>query len=349
MEFQIDVDAEAGKIFAGLEKVEGTDIYTPLVEKDLLCGQQQWLRVLREVANVNKDFNNLRTYIAPVSSFIGVFHYLIYPADGAMADQPLCGRVLIPKNYPIAPPVVHLFNRTNRYNVDVFRDYSRAAYLPEMESSMCFDILKTKERGGTWRPEFTLSALMASLIQAIVCINVPQTDGSEKLEYVTMESLEAVHQNVKETISLHQETMPRQRTIQKIESVPVKSKWLWFEEYISARKDKQFQIVTSEQAIQLQVKGYKKDRHVYSIGFDLSDLKSNPSTVFSIVLSNNPKDPLGERESTILVRNGVTATAAKKRLRRDMKWFYHGKPLNQGKLAAGCNDRIRPVLHELSE
>ena len=107
----VDIDAGVLQIFEDLEKVEGADIYKPLIDQGKLCGQKQWMRILREVAEVNNDFHNLRTYIAPVSSYIGIFHYLIYPADGAMADQPLCGRILIPKEYPTLPPVVHLLTQ----------------------------------------------------------------------------------------------------------------------------------------------------------------------------------------------------------------------------------------------
>ena len=328
-----DIDAEVVKILDDLEKVQGTEFYQPLLDKDLLCGQKQWVRVLREVAGVNKDFQNLRTYIAPVTSFIGVFHYLIYPADGAMADQPLCGRILIPKAYPLVPPVVHLFTKTNRFNVDAYYMYTSPSKLLAMHSSMCFDILRSQSNGGTWKPEFTLSALMASLIQAIVCIKVPQEDGDEIDEFVSMEKLDKIHQNIKETFDMNKKFMPMERKINKIEAVPVKSTYLLtFDEYITSRMDSRYQIVTSDQPIRLQMENYRKDKHIYTIGFDLSDLKSNPYTVFSVVLSNNPKDPLGKSYDTVLVRNGVTATAAKKRKNQNLKWFYHGKPLNQENL-----------------
>ena len=332
MEYQIGIGPEASKVFANLEKVRGLDVYTPLIDNNLLCGQKQWLRVLREVADVNNEFQNLRTYIAPVHSFMGIFHFLIYPADGPLADQPLCGRILISKDYPIEPPVIHLFNKTNRYNVDVFSNNSLDSRLLHMKSSMCFDILESEVLGGSWRPEFTLSALMSSLLQAIVCINVPQKDGTEKLEFVSMESLQEIHDDIKETFYVHKSIMPNRRTTQKTEAVPVKAKWIWFDEYIISRSDKQYQIVTSEQAIQLQVKDPKKEKFVYTVGFDLSDLKNSPGTVFSIILSNNPSDPFGELKDTVLVRNGVTATAAKKKRGQTIKWFYHGKPLNQENL-----------------
>ena len=107
---------------------------------------------------------------------------------------------------------------------------------------------------------------------------------------------------------------------------------LWFDEFIVSRWDEQFQTITSEQKIQLQPKPSDKEKSVYSVGFDLSELKNNSSMVFSIILSNNHKDAIGRIDSTVLVRNGVTATAAKKRKGQNIKWFYHGKPLNQENL-----------------
>ena len=329
----IDIDAEVVQILENLEKVEGTEIYQPLITKGCLCDQKQWMRVLREVAEVNRDFQNLRTYIAPVSSFIGIFHFLIYPADGAMADQPLCGRILIPKHYPIVPPVVHLLTKTGRYNVDAYYRYGDSSRLLHMHSSMCFDILRSQANGGIWKPEFTLSALMASLIQSIVCIKVPQESGEEIEEFVSMSALEFIHANIKKTYDSNKSLMPLPKSINKIEAAAIKTKYFLFDGVIrSLRGDTRYQIVTAEKPIRLQVKEEKKHGNVYSIGFDLSDLKNNPKLVFAIVLSNAPDDPLGQKEDTVLVRNGVTATAAKKRRGQKLQWFYHGKPLHQDNL-----------------
>jgi len=38
---------------------------------------------------------------------------------------------------------------------------------------MCFDVLRNKEDGGIWESDFTISALIASLVQSIVSNYVP--------------------------------------------------------------------------------------------------------------------------------------------------------------------------------
>jgi hypothetical protein len=69
---------------------------------------------------------------------------------------------------------------------------------------------------------------------------------------------------------------------------------------------------------------------VYSFAIDLSVLHDN--VIFSVILSSQkePTDLLGQNTETILVRNGVTATAARKIAHGRMIWFYHGKPMNDG-------------------
>ncbi len=56
----------------------------------------------------------------------------------------------------------------------------------------------------------------------------------------------------------------------------------------------------------------------------------SPEYVLSIILINDPKDIKGNKQDTIIFRNGVTATAARKLKNRNLNWFYHGKPLNNG-------------------
>ena len=326
------IDAEVQKHLDSLEKVQGPSIYQPLVDRNCLCDQKQWSRVLREVADVNNDFNNLRTYIAPVSSFIGVFHYLMYPADGALADQPLWGRILIPKRYPTVPPVVHLISKTNRFNVDVYHAKTDPIAITEMRSSMCFDILRSKESGGTWEPEFTLSALMASLLQSIVSIKVPQENGDEIEEYVSIETLEKLRKNVKWDYDYNRIYLPSQRSIKKIEAAPIPTKYFEFDNELTSSKDSGYHIFASENQIKLQVEDAKKENNVFSIGFELSGLKANPYMIFFVALTNDPQDIEGKSPFTICVRNGSTATAAKKKRYEKLQWFYHGIPLNQENL-----------------
>jgi ubiquitin-protein ligase len=255
----------------------------------------------------------------------------MYPADGAMADKPLCGRLLIPRDYPNVPPVMHLLTTTNRYNVDVYRGYAEPSNLQYLHSSMCFDILKSKNNGGIWEPDYTLSALISSLLQTIVSVNVLQTNGTEVKEFVSMEKLGSIHKNVEMTYNQYKAIMPTRREIVHVEGVQVETKHLKFPEQVTSLKNNQDLIIESG-PIFLQLPDDKMKENVYTIGFDLTDLKANLSTVFSIILSNAPKDPLGKKAKTILMRNGVTATAAKKKEDGITDWFYHGKPMNQDDL-----------------
>lgn len=103
----------------------------------------------------------------------------MYPNDGAFCSLPLIGRIIIPKTYPTNPPVFHLFTKTNRFNLDV---YNYQAVSNNMEnSSICFDIVKpTSMDVSTWRPEFTLSTVFASIMSAIVSYKVEQMYGGYK-------------------------------------------------------------------------------------------------------------------------------------------------------------------------
>jgi len=56
--------------------------------------------------------------------------------------------------------------------------------------------------------------------------------------------------------------------------------------------------------------------------------------VFSVILSNKPGiDLFGNDSDTILLRNGVTGTAANKTAGDKIIWFYHGRLLNDGNLS----------------
>jgi ubiquitin-protein ligase len=81
-------------------------------------------RVIREIIDVNNDFHSLRTVITPsTSGKMDLFNFVMYPNDGAFCSLPLIGRIIIPPTYPTNPPVFHLFTRTNRSNLDVYRNY----------------------------------------------------------------------------------------------------------------------------------------------------------------------------------------------------------------------------------
>ena len=144
------------------------------------------MRILREIANVNDDFLSLRTMIYPeIDGRLNVFNFVMFPNDGAFCSLPLIGRIVIPATYPANPPVFHLFTRTNRYNLDVFNGYARNNAMDS--SSICFDIVKPIDNPqSAWKPQYTISSVVASIMDAIVSYKVPQMHGGDKEEFVTM-------------------------------------------------------------------------------------------------------------------------------------------------------------------
>ena len=70
----------------------------------------------------------------------------------------------------------HLFTKTNRYNLDVFN--GNAVYNKMESSSICFDIVKpTSMNVSTWKPDYTISTVFASIMSAIVSYKVEQMYG----------------------------------------------------------------------------------------------------------------------------------------------------------------------------
>ena len=300
------------------------------IQKEKLCSLANYKKVLKEVQDVNDDFKTLRTRIEAVPDYLGIFHFLLYPSDGAIADKPICGRIFITSDYPQGPPIVHVLTMTNRYNVDIFN--SSAYTLSTLHSSSCFDILKAgyagSENSGSWKKDYTISALIASLLQSIVTINVPQQYGPEIQEFVTMEKLKKIHLEVDKTYNRYSRLMPEGLIIDGILSNKVITEQFIFKEnqFISNTNnaDNADSVIVSDPVTITSKK-------VLSIGLDLSKLQKNVNTVFSIVLTTNPKDLVGKIKDTILFRNGVTGTAAAKKGPKT-NWFYHGRPLNQENL-----------------
>jgi ubiquitin-protein ligase len=294
---------------------------TPIVSKSL----KHFKRAFKEVAEVNADFHTLRTYIWPSNSHINLFYFVMMPNDGAMAHQKLIGRMFLSTAYPDSPPVVHLFTPTGRYNIDIFR--GQIDNPKKFQSSMCFDILKSKQNGGVWEPTFTISALFAALMQALVSMNVEQQYGADVQEFVSMEKLAMVKQHVSTTLNKMAETIkiPALPEIPLIEAIGVKSNKFVFPQIIQSNKD-QKPLIISSNPIYLQ--NEKALNH--TVSFDLSGL--HEGVVFSVVLSNSKVDMIGQDQKTILVRNGVTGSAAKKKANDKIRWFYHGIPLNSGSL-----------------
>ncbi|KAI1337969.1 hypothetical protein F5Y15DRAFT_388453 [Xylariaceae sp. FL0016] len=275
-------------------------------------------RVWKEIEDVNSDFFNLRTKISPdPHDDMTRFYFVMLPNDGAMAHLPLVGCFYIPEQYPDSPPAVHLYTTTGRYNVDVFR----VAMKNKTRSTMCFDILRNREDQGAWKPEYSISTLFASLMSAIVSFYVTQQYGGEKPEYVSMERLQAVKNYARDSYETHKDRLPSIPDIPLVEAVAIPAKALDFPKQITT----DVQEVFSSGPIYLQT-GDESD--VYSFAVDLSDL--HVGVIFSVVLSNKTTDLVGKKPDTILVRNGVTATAARKCANEQTKWFYHGKPMNDG-------------------
>lgn len=134
-----------------------------------------------------------------------------------------------------------------------------------------------------------------------------------------MELLRAVKEEAKYTFSKHKDHLPEIPRIPLVEAAMVPAKSLFSPQRLEAGSPDR---VTSE-PIYLQT----GTDEVHSFAIDLSGL--HPGIIFSVILSNS-NDLLGKKAGTILVRNGVTATAARKLANRKTIWFYHGKPMNDG-------------------
>ncbi|KAI1277337.1 hypothetical protein F5Y07DRAFT_388593 [Xylaria sp. FL0933] len=274
-------------------------------------------RVWKEIKAVNADFFNLRTVIAPApDDDFSQFYFVMSPNDGAMAHMTVAGCFYIPDTYPQSPPVVHLFTKTGRYNADVYSQYLG----DRRRSTLCFDILRSQAAGGAWNSEYTISLLFASLMSAIVSFYVPQLSGPEVAEYVSMKKLNSVKKAAKETHERYKHLLPQLPDIPLVEAKAIPAKQMSFPSTLTAGVDTQ----TTVGPIYLQA----PDQRVHSFAVDLSELHAG--IVFSVILSSSETDLTGQEPGTILVRNGVTATAARKRAGEKAKWFYHGKPMNDG-------------------
>ncbi|KAJ4346479.1 Ubiquitin-conjugating enzyme E2 6 [Didymosphaeria variabile] len=276
-------------------------------------------RVWREIKEANADFFNLRTVISPDPDDDATrFYFIMMPNDGAMAHLTLVGTFYISEGYPETPPIVQLYTPTGRYNVDAYRSYLDRE--DKRSSTMCFDILRSEAQGGTWKPQYTLSSLFASLMSAIVSFYVAQQFGNDRPEYVSMENLRKVKESVTRTYKRYKDRLPDVPRIPLVEATTVPATCLFSPRKIVAGSP---EIITSE-PIYLQT----ESQEVHSFAVDLSSL--HPGIVFSVILSNCKTDLLGKKSGTILVRNGVTATAARKLANGTTRWFYHGKPMNDG-------------------
>ncbi|KAJ3296179.1 hypothetical protein HK104_001917 [Borealophlyctis nickersoniae] len=289
-------------------------------------------RILAEIQEVNRDFHSLRTLIQPdPDGSLRLFYFVMIPNDGALAHQTLIGKLVFKDTYPEYPPLIHLFTATGRYNVDMYR--SRLQARNPSGSTMCFDILRSRMDGGTWSAEYTVSCLFASLMQALVSTYVPQEYGGEKEEFVSMERLAAVKKYVAEAFRLYGHLIPRVPEIPTIEAAAIAARPFTFPTVDATTssaftvKDLGREATFTSAPIFLQT---NDPANTHTVKIDLSNLHGG--IIFSVILSNKCTDFQGRQKDTILIRNGVTGTAAKKRADGYMRWFYHGKPLNDGSL-----------------
>lgn len=285
------------------------------------------LRVCREVADVNADFHSLRTVLKETANK-NKWDFVMFPNDGAMSHLPLIGELVIPPMYPRYPPVLHLFTITRRWNVDVYHSQR----YDDNHSTMCFDMLRSKEHGGTWESSYTISCLFASLMQALVTPRVPQEYGGDVLEYVSMEKLEGIKRQVHQTYLEHKDRIPRLPVVPTITATSIRAKPFRFTHIRGHRPTKRLDFTGHDVYVSqpISIQGTRPES--WSALLDLNNL--HPSVVFSVVLSNKPgTDLFGNENETILLRNGVTGTAAKKVANNKLLWFYHGKPLNDGNLS----------------
>lgn len=286
------------------------------------------LRVHREVRDVNDDFHSLRTVLRETDDKLK-WDFVMFPNDGALSHLPLIGKLIVPKGYPNNPPVLHLFTRTLRSNVDVYRSNIG----DETRSTMCFDILRNKTQGGIWEPDYTVSCLFASLMQALVTPRVPQDYGPDRPEFVSMEKLDGVKRHVRETYHAYKDRILHLPAIPTIRAISVPANPFIFSRPGDDTPLESLEFQTEHryvsQAIYLQ---NPEEPQCWSTLLDLRNL--HPGVVFSVILSNKQgTDPIGKNNDTILLRNGVTGTAAKKLANQPIVWFYHGKPLNDQNLS----------------
>lgn len=160
-------------------------------------------------------------------------------------------------------------------------------------------------------------------MSALVSFYVPQQSGPDIPEYVSMEKLARIKAAVMEAYAKHRHLLLPMPDIPLVKATMVPAMQMSFPDIVDSITVEDSKHVTSG-PIYLQT----SDPVVHTFGVDLSQLHSG--IVFSVILSNSQTDITGRLDKTILVRNGVTATAARKRANEEIRWFYHGKPMNDG-------------------
>ncbi|KAJ3259028.1 hypothetical protein HK104_006959, partial [Borealophlyctis nickersoniae] len=208
--------------------------------------------------------------------------------------------------------------------------------------------------------------LAYSIHQAVVTPYVSQESGREIQEFVTMEKLADVAEWVKTARKQYGRVSPKAPRIPAIPATKVPATPFFFrDEAGNNRRSFTFKSYNPKSADNTLNRN-RGDEVKYAsapfflqtgdptntrtIKLDVSQLHAG--TVFSVVLSNRRYSDLrGRRDGTIVIRNGVTGTAAKKLADGPIKWFYHGKPLNVGHLviAITVTDTQFTIAYETPE
>ena len=288
-------------------------------------------RLNDEIKYINGQFQNLRTFIVPdtKSDRRDLFYFAMFPADGSLSvhDIPLVGKMFIARSYPRYPPCLHLFNKTGRFNVDVFWEGENSS---RPVSSMCFDILgrENEEPYGIGNEKISWASVFASLLQAIVSFKVPQKGSNyEREEAVSMSTMVLQHKSSEDIWKRYQHLFAKCPQIAKTHAKRVKvHKPILFQKDfipISFTQGKRtytstgFRLNSADFCVQIDLTDFRKFKH----------MEHRYNFVVSFIISNSQTDVVGRNPQTILIRNGITGTAAKKLKFEDTIWFYHGQPL----------------------
>jgi ubiquitin-protein ligase len=270
-------------------------------------------------------------------------HYGIFvPRAGLAAEQPITFVLKLPANYPEYPPVLFIlpnlpcFWNVNIWRVDVIEK-------PELfitsGSSACLDILKHESQSGTWKSDFTITGLFATLTQAFVSFYQEQMHGGGQVaNAITMELLGTVQREIMFTYNKYKHLFPAiPATLPKVLASQVDTEPVSFGTSIIQTLSKgNKQLIVSDTNIFCN--------RPYSFSLDISKLKLNPSLVFSVILTSNSSDVTGKGSDVFVWRLGVTATGASSltsfkaqeiaskqgkcssQSGNVTKWFYHGQP-----------------------
>ncbi|KAI1357262.1 hypothetical protein F5Y08DRAFT_346956 [Xylaria arbuscula] len=130
------------------------------------------------------------------------------------------------------------------------------------------DILRSDAAGGTWKPDYTLSLLFASLMSALVSFYVPQEGGYERAEYVSMEKLAEIKKAAGETYEKYRDLLPTLPRIPLVEATMVPAEQMPFPNTVVVNGDS---MITSD-PIYLQKLG--QCAHTFAV--DLSKLHLTP-------------------------------------------------------------------------